>query len=103
VYVHPIFSVLIRGVLGLGFVSLCINKKMYSYFQQYIHFQGIGITSSNAIIAKWYPASEKGTIVAIVSCGNQLGPVLAYPLGSILCPYRDILGGWPLLFYVSGR
>jgi MFS family permease len=57
----------------------------------------------NAMIAKWFPASEKSIAVAIATTGNQLGPLLAYPIGSFLCPMTNVLGGWPLTFYVAGK
>ena len=54
------------------------------------------------MVAKWFPTHEKSTVVAIVTTGNQIGPVLAYPLGSIFCPMRDFMGGWPMNFYTAG-
>jgi sugar phosphate permease len=56
----------------------------------------------NAMIVKWFPSNEKSTVVAIATTGNQLGPILVYPLGSLFCPLRSIMDGWPLMFYAGG-
>jgi sugar phosphate permease len=63
----------------------------------------VGASSVNVLIAKWFPISEKGTVVNFEMTGSQIGAMLAYPLASFACPNKQLLGGWPLLFYISGR
>jgi hypothetical protein len=60
-------------------------------------------TCVNVLIAKWFPICEKGAVVNIEMAGNLIGVMLIYPLASFACTHKEILGGWPLLFYISGK
>lgn len=53
------------------------------------------------MISRWFPSSEKSTAAAIYTSGFQLGSGFIAIMGSRVCllPY---LGGWPLIFYLSG-
>jgi len=57
----------------------------------------------NAFVARWFAPSERTTAVAIWTTGNQLGTLLAFPLGTILCPLKHVLLGWPLIFYACSE
>jgi MFS family permease len=100
VHVGPVGNLLLRAMLGLGLVCCSLSLK-YTHKRKN-KLQGIGGSSVNVFIAKWFPASEKGTAVTLESAGIQIGTLLAYPLASVSCPNTDILDGWPLLFYISG-
>lgn len=54
------------------------------------------------MISRWFPSSERSTAAAIYTSGFQLGSGFIAIMGSRLCllPY---LGGWPLIFYLSGK
>ena len=40
---------------------------------------GLLMPSASGILARWYPPSERGTALAIHSCGNQLGELFVSP------------------------
>jgi sugar phosphate permease len=55
------------------------------------------------MISKWYAHHEKSSVTAMYTCGNQLGALIAFPLGPLFCPLKNVFGGWPLIFYFSGN
>ena len=54
------------------------------------------------MISRWYAQREKTSASAMWTCGNQIGGLVAFPIGSLFCPLTHILGGWPLMFYFCG-
>ena len=65
--------------------------------------QGILGTSIPSLVSRWYAHHEKTVVTAMWTTGNQMGSVLAYPMGTLFCGMHDFLGGWPLIFYVPGE
>ncbi|KAI0982570.1 hypothetical protein GJ496_000759 [Pomphorhynchus laevis] len=53
------------------------------------------------LCTRWSPKHEKSTILAIGNSGAQIGPLFSMPLFGALCA-SSLLGGWPLVYYVSG-
>uniref|UniRef100_A0A914UR20 Major facilitator superfamily (MFS) profile domain-containing protein n=1 Tax=Plectus sambesii TaxID=2011161 RepID=A0A914UR20_9BILA len=64
--------------------------------------QGVTIPCMGALIARWFPSAERSTAIAIYTTGNQLGTMIANPVGAFLCGTESFLGGWPAIFYVFG-
>ena len=58
--------------------------------------------SLSAMAARWFPASERSTVAAIMTSGNQLSASLGVIIATTLCSV-DLLGGWPLIFYLAGE
>uniref|UniRef100_A0A914E0C6 Inorganic phosphate cotransporter n=1 Tax=Acrobeloides nanus TaxID=290746 RepID=A0A914E0C6_9BILA len=54
-----------------------------------------------SLIAKWFPATERGTVAAIYTSGNQIGASLGTYIAAKLC-LLTFLGGWPMIFYMYG-
>ena len=67
-----------RGILGLG--------------------DGLIFPAVSSMSARWFPPSERSTMAAITTSGNQIAGVFAMVISSYLCSV-DLLGGWPLIFY----
>ncbi|KAL7669912.1 hypothetical protein ACOME3_004859 [Neoechinorhynchus agilis] len=53
------------------------------------------------LLSEWAPKQERSRLISISNSGAQLGTIVALPLSGVLCDQR-FLGGWPLVFYVSG-
>jgi ACS family sodium-dependent inorganic phosphate cotransporter-like MFS transporter 5 len=64
--------------------------------------QGVSIPCMGSLMARWYPANERSTVIAIYTSGNQFGSMIAYPIGAFLCRSHTFMGGWPAIFYVFG-
>uniref|UniRef100_A0A914EJ77 Major facilitator superfamily (MFS) profile domain-containing protein n=1 Tax=Acrobeloides nanus TaxID=290746 RepID=A0A914EJ77_9BILA len=54
-----------------------------------------------ALIVKWFPKTERSTVAAIYTSGNQLGASVGSFVSAKLC-LLTFLGGWPLIFYIYG-
>ncbi|KAL7669827.1 hypothetical protein ACOME3_004776 [Neoechinorhynchus agilis] len=53
------------------------------------------------LLSDWAPQQERSRLISIFNSGAQLGTIIALPLSGYLCA-QSFLGGWPLVFYVSG-
>jgi len=78
---HYIYTAVIRFIMGLG--------------------QGVFVPCASLLIAKWFPAHEKSTAMAIFSTGNQVGLAMAMFATAELCKVR-YLDGWPTSFFLYG-
>uniref|UniRef100_A0A1I7ZEA3 MFS domain-containing protein n=1 Tax=Steinernema glaseri TaxID=37863 RepID=A0A1I7ZEA3_9BILA len=54
-----------------------------------------------SIASRWFPPADRGTMVAIYTAGSQLAGMFGGVTSASLCGV-DLLGGWPLIFYVYG-
>lgn len=61
--------------------------------------QGLVIPAVSAFISRWYPPNERATVISLYSTGNQLASIAGMPLSAWFCHNRDVIGGWPLIFY----
>ena len=50
---------------------------------------------------RWVPLAEKSRLIGFASAGNNLGNIVALPLGTYLC-VDGFAGGWPSIFYIYG-
>ncbi|KAK0405200.1 hypothetical protein QR680_017850 [Steinernema hermaphroditum] len=62
---------------------------------------GFAIPPTSSLSARWFPADERSSMVALVTSGLQLSMTLGGVISSSLCQL-DFLGGWPLIFYIFG-
>uniref|UniRef100_A0A914X0S2 Major facilitator superfamily (MFS) profile domain-containing protein n=1 Tax=Plectus sambesii TaxID=2011161 RepID=A0A914X0S2_9BILA len=65
--------------------------------------QGVIIPCMGALIARWFPSTERSTAIAIYTTGKELGTMIANPVGAFLCGTESFFGGWPAIFYVFGK
>lgn len=56
----------------------------------------------NVLSTKWAPKAEKSAFIAITTAGNQISFIIAMPMSAELCAH-GFAGGWPSIFYVSGK
>ncbi|KAI6243161.1 Sialin [Aphelenchoides fujianensis] len=57
--------------------------------------------STSAMITRWFPPKERPFAIGVVTGGRQIGTLLIMPLAGFLCSRRELLGGWPSIFYFS--
>uniref|UniRef100_A0A0N4Z5B7 MFS domain-containing protein n=1 Tax=Parastrongyloides trichosuri TaxID=131310 RepID=A0A0N4Z5B7_PARTI len=57
--------------------------------------------SANSMITRWFPPKERPFVIGLVTGGRQIGTLLILPLAGFLCSRKDILNGWPSIFYFS--
>uniref|UniRef100_A0AC34Q9Z9 Major facilitator superfamily (MFS) profile domain-containing protein n=1 Tax=Panagrolaimus sp. JU765 TaxID=591449 RepID=A0AC34Q9Z9_9BILA len=56
----------------------------------------------NSLITRWFPQSERAAAVGIITGGRQIGTLFILPTAGYLCTRKDINGGWPTIFFLSG-
>uniref|UniRef100_A0A915BXR7 Major facilitator superfamily (MFS) profile domain-containing protein n=1 Tax=Parascaris univalens TaxID=6257 RepID=A0A915BXR7_PARUN len=81
---------------------LIANANYYAFFVARI-FMGFGegfvLPTMSSLAARWFPASERSTVAAIYTSGNQVATSSISVIGSKLCS-TNFLGGWPTIFYL---
>lgn len=75
-------------------------------------FENPILPAMSDVVARWFPATERSTIAAFYTSGNQLSASLGVVISSKFCEinfsesFPSFLflshGGWPLIFYLSG-
>uniref|UniRef100_A0A915Q2N5 Major facilitator superfamily (MFS) profile domain-containing protein n=1 Tax=Setaria digitata TaxID=48799 RepID=A0A915Q2N5_9BILA len=58
--------------------------------------------ATSSLITRWFPQSERAVALGIVTGGRQIGALFILPTAGYLCTRKDILNGWPAIFYLSG-
>ncbi|VDK88742.1 unnamed protein product [Onchocerca ochengi] len=58
--------------------------------------------ATSSLITRWFPQSERAAALGIVTSGRQIGTLFILPTAGYLCTRKDILNGWPAIFYLSG-
>lgn len=85
-----------RAIMGIADVGREIN------IMDHLFFKGSMAPSIPALIVKWFPATERSSVAAIYTSGNQIGASLGTFISAKLC-LASFLGGWPLIFYIYGK
>ncbi|KAM3725398.1 Sialin [Dirofilaria immitis] len=57
--------------------------------------------ATSSLITRWFPQSERAAALGIVTSGRQIGTLFILPTAGYLCTRKDILNGWPAIFYLS--
>ncbi|PAV84778.1 hypothetical protein WR25_14633 isoform I [Diploscapter pachys] len=57
--------------------------------------------AANSLITRWFPQSERAAAIGLVTGGRQIGTLFILPTAGYLCTRKDILNGWPAIFYLS--
>uniref|UniRef100_A0A915JUR0 Major facilitator superfamily (MFS) profile domain-containing protein n=1 Tax=Romanomermis culicivorax TaxID=13658 RepID=A0A915JUR0_ROMCU len=55
----------------------------------------------NRFVAQWYSERTRTNAYGWATAGRQLGALIVFPISGFLCLQTQLLGGWPLVFYVS--
>ncbi|CAI4228231.1 unnamed protein product [Auanema sp. JU1783] len=55
----------------------------------------------NSLITRWFPQSERAAAIGLISGGRQIGTLFILPTAGYLCTRKDLLDGWPAIFYLS--
>lgn len=53
------------------------------------------------MITRWFPPKERTFAIGLVTGGRQIGTLLILPLSGVLCDHKELMGGWPSIFYFS--
>jgi MFS transporter, ACS family, solute carrier family 17 (sodium-dependent inorganic phosphate cotransporter), member 5 len=64
-------------------------------------FHGMVWPAISDIFIRWVPVAEKSRLIGFASAGNNLGNIVALPLGSYLC-VNGFDNGWGSIFYIIG-
>ncbi|CAD5230511.1 unnamed protein product [Bursaphelenchus okinawaensis] len=62
---------------------------------------GLIFPAVTAVLARWFPPSERSTVAAVYTSGSQLAVIVNSLLTPKLCVI-DVWDGWPFIFYVAG-
>ncbi|CDW52218.1 inorganic phosphate cotransporter [Trichuris trichiura] len=62
--------------------------------------QGAVVPAVGALMSKWIPPTERSSVIAMYTAGNQISNVIGMPLNAFLCQQRQLFGGWPSIFYL---
>ncbi|KAI6190841.1 Sialin [Aphelenchoides bicaudatus] len=57
--------------------------------------------STSSMITRWFPPKERTFAIGLVTGGRQIGTLLILPLSGVLCDHKELMGGWPSIFYFS--
>ncbi|KAE9552707.1 hypothetical protein FO519_004073 [Halicephalobus sp. NKZ332] len=96
-------------------VPLVAHSNYYLFFVLRIIFgvfENPILPALSDVVARWFPATERSTVAAFYTSGNQLSASLGVVISSKFCeidfserwPSMFFLshGGWPLIFYLAG-
>jgi MFS family permease len=85
-------------VLIINIIKLKNNEN----FKENIFLKkGLVWPAISDIFIRWVPVAEKSRLIGFASAGNNLGNIIALPLGTYLC-VDGFAGGWPSIFYIYG-
>uniref|UniRef100_F1L566 Transporter n=1 Tax=Ascaris suum TaxID=6253 RepID=F1L566_ASCSU len=57
--------------------------------------------AANSLITRWFPNTERAAALGIITGGRQIGTLFILPTAGYLCTRKDIMNGWPAIFYLS--
>ncbi|CAI5449868.1 unnamed protein product [Caenorhabditis angaria] len=55
----------------------------------------------NSLITRWFPQAERPAAIGLISGGRQIGTLFILPTAGYLCTRKDVLDGWPAIYYLS--
>ena len=76
----------------LGFIGLCLCRAVVGVAE------GWNYPSQVGLISRWIPVEERSRAWAFLSCGEQLGTIIAL----LFCPAMAVKLGWSSIFWFSG-
>lgn len=89
--------------IGLSVIVIIKFPKSFDkLILLFVYFQGVTFPAMTYIISQWAPPLERSRISTIIFMGAQMGNVISLPISGLLCN-SVLLGGWPSVFYISGR
>ena len=96
--------VTVRVLQGFAEVCVCVwgGGACSSIHDLYYNLQSASIPSTHALVAKWSPPLERSRMSFICGSGIIVGSIATFPLSGWLCKC-GFAGGWPSVFYVSGK
>jgi len=93
--------VVVRFAIGIyaGFIWPCFNAIVARFLLFLMFLDECWHTFVPCF--RWVPSSEINSMYALVTAGNQISAVILMPLSTFVCSRRHLLGGWPLMYYLS--
>ena len=76
----------------LGFIGLCLCRAVVGVAE------GWNYPSQVGLVSRWIPVEERSRAWAFLSCGEQLGTIIAL----LFCPALAAKLGWSSIFWFSG-
>ncbi|KHJ42293.1 hypothetical protein D918_07632 [Trichuris suis] len=55
--------------------------------------QGAVVPAVGSLMSKWIPPTERSSVIAMYTAGNQISNVIGMPLNAFLCQQRQLFGG----------
>ncbi|KAK0405176.1 hypothetical protein QR680_017840 [Steinernema hermaphroditum] len=93
--VYTVTTLISPALAEVGYGAFLVNRIL----------MGIGEGSTFptivSIASRWFPPADRGAMVAIYTAGTQLAGMFSGITSASLCSV-ELLGGWPLIFYVYG-
>lgn len=97
-------GIVLTGILGMlipivtttyGFLGLVGMRALQGFCE------GVTYPALEAQLASWIPRSERSSAITYVHQGGYVGVIVGMLLSGKLAA-SEVLGGWPLIFYVFG-
>lgn len=82
--------------------ALCFIGPVITLTQLLVATQSALYPAFNVILGKWSLDGEFAVLFSIAWSGGYFGSASSFPISSALCQ-SSFLGGWPAIFYLSGR
>uniref|UniRef100_A0A7E4VPV8 MFS domain-containing protein n=1 Tax=Panagrellus redivivus TaxID=6233 RepID=A0A7E4VPV8_PANRE len=100
-------KLLFIGATGISIIALLSPTAAVHSYPGFVGIRAVNglfettlMPSFAAIIARWFPASERSTVGCIYSSGSEISSSIGVVIASNLCNL-EFLGGWPLIFYLN--
>uniref|UniRef100_A0AAF5DG60 MFS domain-containing protein n=1 Tax=Strongyloides stercoralis TaxID=6248 RepID=A0AAF5DG60_STRER len=90
-----ISNIIIPLLAGTSFLLVVLARVFTGFSDSFLQ------PSANSMITRWFPPKERPFVIGLVTGGRQIGTLLILPLAGFLCTRKDILNGWPSIFYFS--
>lgn len=96
-------GLLLSGLINIG-TPFIARYNLYAFIGSRIILglcQSAVYPSLYALFSRWIPRNERSTYLPWLDAGCLFGTIIAMGGGGEIIKL-DILGGWPLVFYLSG-
>ncbi|CEF68987.1 Sialin [Strongyloides ratti] len=90
-----ISNIIIPLLAGTSFFLVVLARVFTGFSDSFLQ------PSANSMITRWFPPKERPFVIGLVTGGRQIGTLLILPVAGFLCSRKDILNGWPSIFYLS--